>query len=251
MPFCPWSVKARENCKRLYRSRSWLRKPPRCGPRSTNPPLDSSTNRIWGGLSYPKFYQELERCQAPEIPAANTAGFEFIAVRSGPMCFQTDVTFIAIVNQSLDLFLPPNTPRTQRSPNGRVTFHVAVFGVYVRDPILRESRVTAGIWLFVTDESIRRIPDNHQVRVWNEIKDARGFGRRTDVARVLVLQTNDEILLLGQLRQLAQGFYNLLVAQFRGFRTPVGEHAHDAGAEKFRHTESVLGQPRLVFKGVF
>lgn len=110
------------------------------------------------------------------------------------MRLEADVTAVAIIQERLDLFFPGNTASSEGSPNRPSTFHMAVLGMYVDDAVLREPAVAAGHRILTSNERIRRIPDEFEVRMLNGVEDCSGFGSGADIAGVFVFQSDDEIV---------------------------------------------------------
>ena len=60
----------------------------------------------------------------------------------------------------------------------------------------------------------------------------------SDIAGVLVLQSDDHVVRRGLIGQRAQGFHDAVEADFGLHRAPVGKHANDARAGALRDLEA-------------
>src|SRR6185312_11386100 len=86
--------------------------------------------------------------------------------------------------------------------------------------------------------------------MFQTFQDFSGFGSRADVAGMLILEADDEVMdrrLIGEIAQSGDDSVKILL---RFHRSPVGEDPHDMSAEFLRDCESLLRQTRLILKCV-
>ncbi len=145
---------------------------------------------------------------------------------------------------------PIDLARPQRTPDWLVADHLAVFGMHMSDAMRRQPCVPIRKRSLSRDQCVRRIPHNNQVWIRNPIQNPSHFGRCSDMASVLILQTHQQVLVGGQFRQGGEFSHHCVEVALRLYCTPIRKHAHNSGAEEMGQFESVFGKTRLIFEGV-
>ena len=167
------------------------------------------------------------------------------------MGLQAQPAAVAVGPQRCDLAFPIHRTRTQGSPHGLVPFHVAILQVHVNNPVFRQMRIAFGKRILTGTERIGRIPDQLEVGMNQRIQQASRFGRRRNIAGVLILKPDDQVSLGRLLAQPRQRLDDPGKTLVRLHGTPVREHADDLGAHHLGDVEGLFGQIGLIGKGVF
>src|SRR4051812_12040221 len=110
--------------------------------------------------------------ESPKVPAANPASFEFVALRTRPVCFEAKESWVSIRQQGRNLLFPAHCAGPKRAPNRLSAFHVAVLCMNVDDPRFRQQVIPKWNRVFTGYQSIRRIPNQLEIGMVESIEDS-------------------------------------------------------------------------------
>ena len=125
------------------------------------------------------------------------------------MRFEAQPAVISIGPQGRNLAFPVDVPRTDRPPYWLVSFHVAVLDMDVYNAPLRNKVVPVREWIFARYQRICRIPYELQVRVIHGFENGHRLGGGSKIAGMLVLETDNETLFRGLIREIRLGARDL------------------------------------------
>jgi len=140
--------------------------------------------------------------------------------------------------------------RSKRSPNGRMPVHMAILRMHMGDAFNGQLRIASGERSFAGYKTISRVPNYFQKLAGHVAEHLRRLSRRADVTRVLVLQTDDDMLFFSNVRQVTQSLGNGFGASLRINRSPIRENTNNAGSKKVRNLNRAFGQARLILESV-
>src|SRR5206468_3206158 len=139
-----------------------------------------------------------------QLLTADHARFVLVAAGAGPMRFQTDPAFIPVADQRVYLAAPADHAVADCAPQRLVAVHRAILRVYVLNARDGEFAVALGERLLAGDDGIRRVPYDFQIRMIERGERARRFRSGSDVARVLVFEADDHVVLSGLIGEIAE-----------------------------------------------
>ena len=123
------------------------------------------------------------------------------------MRLQADGAPVPVARERSELPTPVDTARThlsQRPECRHVVGDRAVLRMHMSDPRDGDVPVALRIRDLASDECVGGIPDDAQRGMIHGCEESRGLGPGRDIARVLVLDAEDERSLTGAIGQLAQ-----------------------------------------------
>ena len=102
--------------------------------------------------------------------------------------------------------------RTYRPPYWLVSFHMAVLDMDVYNAPLRNKVVAVREWIFARYQRICRIPYELQIRMIHGFENGYRLGGGSKIAGMLVLETDNQTLFRGLIREIRLGARDLVEA---------------------------------------